>query len=83
MTLFALGGLVVLAVAAFDPGALFLLLDVEFVAMLATVGIAMTRANARLMIDGVVRSSPATMVRAGLAVTRERPASLLGSRLPQ
>jgi hypothetical protein len=78
----ALGAFVVLAVAAFDPGALLFLLDVEFVAMLGTIGVAMTSANAGVVIEGVVGSTPVTLVRAGLATARERPASLLGSTLP-
>jgi hypothetical protein len=83
LVVIALGAVVVLAVAAFDPGALLFLLDVELVAVLGTMGVAMTSANTRVVIEGVVRSAPVTLVRAGLATTRERPASLLGSTLPQ
>jgi hypothetical protein len=77
VVLFSLGALVVLAVVAVDPAALAFLMDADFLVAIGSAGLLMLGADLRLLARRAAASTPAVLVRAGAAVTRARPASLL------
>jgi hypothetical protein len=74
-----LGAAAVLPLLAVDPAVVALLLDADFLALLGVVGITLLRGDSRLVRHRLAVSLPALWVRVGLTLTREQPASLLGS----
>jgi hypothetical protein len=72
----ALGALAVAALLAVDPGAITLLLDVDFLALLGTVGLALLRGDVRAVLARMLTSHGWSMVRAGAALTRHQPFTL-------
>jgi hypothetical protein len=75
--LHALGLVAVLPLAAVDPAMVVLLFDAEFLALMGSVGLAMLRGDARVALRRFGQSLFVTEVRAAVALTRERPRSLL------
>lgn len=73
-----LGLLAVLAALAVDPAAAALLLDADFLVVLGTVGLALASGDVRRLASSARNSSVAVLFRAGLAVSRAAPRSLLG-----
>jgi hypothetical protein len=72
-----LGAAAVLPLLAVDPAAVALLLDADFLALAAVVGIALLRGDAGLVRRRLAVSLPSLWLRVGLTLSRERPASLL------
>ena len=66
-----------MAALAVDPAAAALLLDADFLVVLGTVGLAMASGDVRRVVTSAANSSAATLLRAGVAVTRAAPRSLL------
>jgi hypothetical protein len=60
-----------------DPGVLALVLDLDFLALAGSVGLALLQQDARMIALRIARSLPVLWVRVGLAVTREAPRTLL------
>jgi len=75
--LLALGVGVALALLAVDPAALGLLLDADFLAVTAGIGIALLRHAVRRWVRRVGASLPVLWCRVGVRLTREQPGSLL------
>lgn len=75
--LLALGALTVLSLVGVDPAAFALLLDADFLMLLATVGVAMFREDARVALARLRVRPSVVMLRAGVEVTRAAPRSLL------
>jgi hypothetical protein len=80
---FVLGALAVVSLLAVDPGALALLLDVDFLVLLGTVGLALVRGDVRVVLGRVLTSHGWAMVRAGADLTRRQPSTLAGARTPR
>jgi hypothetical protein len=80
---FVLGALAVASLLAVDPGAIALLLDVDFVGLLGTVGLALLRGDVRAVLARAVTSHGWSMVRAGADLTRRQPLTLAGARTPR
>jgi hypothetical protein len=59
-----------------DPGVLALVLDLDFLALAGSVGLALLRQDVGMMARGVGRSLPVVWVRVGLVLTREAPRTL-------
>lgn len=77
LVVLALGALAVLAAVAVDPGALAFLLDVDFLIAVGSAGVLMLGTDLRVLVRRAGTSTPAVLVRAGVALTRTRPVSLL------
>jgi hypothetical protein len=75
--LLLLGALTVISLVGVDPAALGLLLDIDFLVLLATVGVAMLRTDVGVALARLRTRPPVVMVRAGLELTRSAPRSLL------
>jgi hypothetical protein len=73
----ALGVIAVLAAVAVDPAAAALLLDADFLVVLGAVGLAVARGDVRQVAHRLLTSPAAVLCRAGVAVTRSEPRSLL------
>jgi hypothetical protein len=70
-------GLLVLApLISVDPGVLALLLDVDLVVLLGTVGLGLLAVDLRLLAVRAQRSLPVLWVRVGVSLTREAPRTL-------
>jgi hypothetical protein len=76
-TMHLLGLLAVLPLVAMDPGLVVLLYDVELLALIGSVGVAMLRGDARVLWLQVRHSGFVTEVRAAAAYTRRHPHTLL------
>ena len=74
---FALGALAVLTVIAVDPAAATLLLYVDFLVTLGTVGLALAHGDLRTLVMRVLTSHAVVLCRAGAGLTRAEPRSLL------
>lgn len=72
-----LGAVCVMPLAAVDPAAGAMLFDVELLALLGSVGLAMLRGDARAVWYELIDRPGILIFRAGIRLTRERPASLL------
>jgi hypothetical protein len=72
-----LGLMAVLPLVAVDPAMIVLLYDVEFLALMGSVGVALLRGDARVMWLRIRDSQFVTEVRVAATLTRERPRSLL------
>jgi hypothetical protein len=72
-----LGAAAIMPLVAIDPAAVVLLFDVEFLVMTASAGLAMLRGDGRVLLDHCANSLTVLALRAGAAMTREDPRSLL------
>lgn len=72
-----LGVAAVLPLALVDPAFAFLLFDGEFLALIGSVGLALLRGDARLVLARLAESFPVLWFRAGVALTRDAPRSVL------
>lgn len=72
-----LGLIVVAPIAIVDPSAAFLLFDVDFVVVMGTVGLAYLRGDAAVALRWLATSFAGACCRAGVALTRDDPRSLL------
>jgi hypothetical protein len=72
-----LGVLAVLPLVAVDPAMIVLLYDAELLALMGTVGVALLRGDAHVMWLRVRDSHFVTQMRVAVALTAERPRSLL------
>ena len=75
--LLALGAVAVVCLLPFDPIAGAMLFDLEFLTVLGSVGLMLLRGDGRLAAHWLGSSHAATMVRAGVHLTRRRWRSLL------
>jgi hypothetical protein len=64
-------------VLAVDPAAAALLLDIDFLVALGTVGLALTQGDLRGLVARVLTSHAVLLCRAGVVLTRFEPRSLL------
>jgi hypothetical protein len=75
--LVVVAGLLVLApLISVDPGVLALLLDVDLVVLLGTVGLGLVAGDLRLLAVRAQRCLPVVWVRVGVSLTREAPRTL-------
>jgi hypothetical protein len=72
-----LGAAAVVALLGVDPAVAALLLDVDFLVLLGSVGLALTWSELRLLGHVIGASTTAQYVRAGVVVTRGDPWTLL------
>jgi hypothetical protein len=75
-----LGGIAVAGLLAVDPAALSLLLDVDLLILLGSVGLTMTRGTMRVLLTRLCCTSGARLLGIAVVMTREDPRSLLGTR---
>lgn len=59
-----------------DPGVLALVLDLDFLALAGSVGLALLRQDVGMVARRVGRSLPVVWVRVGVVLTREAPRTL-------
>jgi hypothetical protein len=62
-----------------DPAALGLLLDADFLVLAGAVGVGLLREDGRLLAFRLARSLPVLWIRAGVALTRESPGTLVNA----
>lgn len=79
LLLVALGAVVVLPLVSVDPAAAALLLDVELLGLLGSVGIAMARDQARMTWARICTSHSGVQFVAGVRLARVEPRSLLAA----
>lgn len=79
LAVLAVGALTTLGAVVVDPAALGLLLDVDVVIAVGSAGLLMLGLDLRIAWRRVATSMPVVLVRAGAALTRQRPGSLMAS----
>ncbi len=67
----------VLPLVAVDPAMIVLLYDAELLALIGTVGVALLRGDARVLVARLRNTQFVTEIRVAAVLTRERPRSLL------
>ncbi len=72
-----LGAICVVPLAMVDPAAALMLFDLEFLTMVGTAGVALLRGDAHELRERLLANHTVVSLRAGWAMTRERPGSLL------
>lgn len=77
LLLILLGAAFVVSLLVADPAVLGLLLDADFLALSATVGLAFLRHDGELWARRAAASLPVLWCRVGVRLTREQPRSLL------
>jgi hypothetical protein len=77
LLLILLGAAFVVSLLAADPAVLGLLLDADFLALSAAVGLAFLRHDGELWARRAAASPPVLWCRVGVRLTREQPRSLL------
>lgn len=74
--LLLLGFAAIAPLAAVDPYLVFLLFDVEFLALIGTVGVRMLREDLEIAFFALLATLVIVQLRVGWQMTRERPSSL-------